>query len=121
MKEQAAVHEKPEARAWVAGGDGVAAEGDKVRGGSDRSWVGHGGDLVSMVGFDVRRKKRMPRQRRQSSSINYLFSFPNTVTVSSSCCSSSAATTSHVPSSSPLHHLPSFPTRVRTLFSFSFL
>ncbi|OAY52542.1 hypothetical protein MANES_04G091801v8 [Manihot esculenta] len=121
MKEQAAVHEKPEARAWVAGGDGVAAEGDKVRGGSDRSWVGHGGDLVSMVGFDVKRKKRMPRQRRQSSSINYLFSFPNTVTVSSSCCSSSAATTSHVPSSSPLHHLPSFPTRVIDQRRLSFL
>ncbi|KAJ9189762.1 hypothetical protein P3X46_001016 [Hevea brasiliensis] len=118
MKEQGAGHEKPEACARMASGEGVTTEGDKARDGSDRGGVTGSHDLVSVVGFSVKRKKRMPRQRRPSSSINHLFSF-TAATVSSS--RSSSTTTSHVPSSSHLHHLLSFPARVIDQRRLSFL
>ncbi|KAJ9132874.1 hypothetical protein P3X46_033700 [Hevea brasiliensis] len=120
MMEQGAGHEKPEACAWMAGGEGVTAEGDKAREWSDRGGMTRSHDLVAVVGFGVIRKKRMPRQRRPSSSINHLFSF-STATAAASSSSSSSTTTSHVPSPSPLHHLPSFPARVIDQRRLSFL
>ncbi|XP_011013336.1 PREDICTED: B3 domain-containing transcription factor FUS3-like [Populus euphratica] len=82
MMHQGLVHEKPEACAWMAGGEGVTEEGDNkqtpnIEGGSDLVIEGSNPDHLagSMVGFEIKRKKRMPRQRRSSSTINHLLSF----------------------------------------------
>lgn len=109
MMKQEASHEKAEACVWMTGGEGVAAEGDKARDGSDRGCVTRSRDLVAVVSFGVIRKKRMPRQRRPSSSINHLFSLPTAFTTT---------TTSHASSSSS-HHLSTSPARVRIYFNFN--
>ncbi|XP_020533551.2 B3 domain-containing transcription factor FUS3 [Jatropha curcas] len=131
MKEQGAGHEKPEARAWMAGGDVVTVEGDKADDsttttnsitdddGSDRIGLTRNEVVAAVLGFGVIRKKRMPRQRRPSSAINHLFSFANAASASSSTNITTTAT-SHVPSP-PLHHLPSFPARVIDQRRLSFL
>ncbi|KAJ6683698.1 hypothetical protein OIU85_007395 [Salix viminalis] len=97
MMQQEVVHEKPEACAWMAGGEGVAEEGDNkqtpnIDGGSDLVFDGSNRDHLvgSMAGFEIKRKKRMPRQRRSSSTINHLLSF-------SATASCSTTTTLHVP------------------------
>ncbi|KAG5226744.1 B3 domain-containing transcription factor [Salix suchowensis] len=97
MMQQEVVHEKPEACAWMAGGEGVAEEGDNkqtpnIDGGSDLVIDGSNRDHLvgSMLGFEIKRKKRMPRQRRSSSTINHLLSF-------SATASCSTNTTLHVP------------------------
>ncbi|OAY37140.1 B3 domain-containing transcription factor FUS3 [Manihot esculenta] len=111
MMKQEASHEKAEACVWMTGGEGVAAEGDKARDGSDRGCVTRSRDLVAVVSFGVIRKKRMPRQRRPSSSINHLFSLPTAFTTT---------TTSHASSSSS-HHLSTSPARVIDQRRLSFL
>ncbi|KAJ6734561.1 B3 DOMAIN-CONTAINING TRANSCRIPTION FACTOR FUS3 [Salix purpurea] len=97
MMQQEVVHEKPEACAWMAGGEGVAEEGDNkqtpnIDGGSDLVIDGSNRDHLvgSMLGFEIKRKKRMPRQRRSSSTINHLLFF-------SATASCSTNTTLHVP------------------------
>ena len=121
MMHQGVVHEKPEACAWMAGGEGVTEEGDNkqtpnIEGGSDLVIDGSNRDHLagSMVGFEIKRKKRMPRQRRSSSTINHLLSFA----ANASC---SATTHLHVPAFSlPLQDPSSLPARVRILFIYSF-
>ena len=111
------LHEKTEvASGFVAGGEAelglVTVQGDKTQ-----ATTNHGSgsdptgstrhDLVSAVsGFGVlRRKKRMARQRRSSSSTIKLLSFVP------------SSSTSHVPSS-PLPGLPTLPARVSFKFLF---
>ncbi|KAF2322941.1 hypothetical protein GH714_032284 [Hevea brasiliensis] len=48
MMEQGAGHEKPEACAWMAGGEGVTADGDKAREWSDRGGMTRIHDLVAV-------------------------------------------------------------------------
>ena len=117
MMQQGVVHEKPEACAWMAGGEGVAEEGDNkqtpnIEGGSDLVIDGSNHDHLdgSMVGFEITRKKRMPRQRRSSSTINHLLFF-------SATASCSTNTTLHVPTFS-LQDPSSLPARVRKIFLF---
>jgi hypothetical protein len=114
MMHQGMVHEKPEACAWMAGGEGVTEEGDNkqtpnIEGGSDLVIDGSNRDHLagSMVGLEIKRKKRMPRQRRSSSTINHLLSFSANV----SC---STTTTLDVPTFS-LQDPSSLPARVRSL------
>lgn len=99
----------------MAGGEGVAEEGDNkqtpnIDGGSDLVIDGSNRDHLvgSMVGFEIKRKKRMPRQRRSSSTINHLLSF-------SATASCSTNTTLHVPTLS-LQDPSSLPARVRKIF-----
>ncbi|XP_011045793.1 PREDICTED: B3 domain-containing transcription factor FUS3-like isoform X1 [Populus euphratica] len=107
------VHEKTEACSLMAGGAGVNVEGDdmqspNIEGGSDLVIRGSTRDHLvgSMVGFEIKRKKRMPRQRRSSSTINHLLSFA----ANASC---SATTHLHVPAFSlPLQDPSSLPARV---------
>ena len=117
MMHQGVVHEKPEACAWMAGGEGVTEEGDNkqtpnIEGGSDLVIDGSNRDHLagSMVGFEIKRKKRMPRQRRSSSTINHLLSF----SANASC---STTTTLDVPTFS-LQDPSSLPARVRSFFLF---
>ncbi|KAI5604408.1 hypothetical protein POPTR_001G322700v4 [Populus trichocarpa] len=113
MMHQDVVHEKTEACSWMAGGEGVTVEGDNkqspnIEGGSDLVIRGSTRDHLvgSMVGFEIKRKKRMPRQRRSSSTINHLLSFA----ANASC---SATTHLHVPAFSlPLQDPSSLPARV---------
>ncbi|XP_011045796.1 PREDICTED: B3 domain-containing transcription factor FUS3-like isoform X4 [Populus euphratica] len=106
------VHEKTEACSLMAGGAGVNVEGDdmqspNIEGGSDLVIRGSTRDHLvgSMVGFEIKRKKRMPRQRRSSSTINHLLSFA----ANASC---SATTHLHVPAFSlPLQDPSSLPAR----------
>ncbi|XP_015570693.1 B3 domain-containing transcription factor FUS3 isoform X2 [Ricinus communis] len=128
--ERGAVHEKPEACTWITSGDSVTEEGDNKANntfeeassdqGSGRTVMmtrssGDDDNVVAVLGFSVIRKKRMPRQRRPSSSINNLFSFPIATNASSSSSSTTTTTTSHVPD------LPSFPARVIDQRRLSFL
>lgn len=107
MDQGVVVHEKNEARAFMAGVEGVTAKGDKsTRFGSDPIRAsGSTLDLVAAVtsalGANINRKKRMARQRRSSSFNLLAFSSP------------SSSSTSHV--SPPL----ALPARVRFFF-FSF-
>ncbi|WCJ40220.1 B3 domain-containing transcription factor FUS3 [Euphorbia peplus] len=122
MEQEQGVHEQNEACTFLAPGEDhqVAHGSGQPTGIMTRD---HHHQLVSVVGFGVIRKKRMPRQRRPSSSINHLFSFSSSTSSSSSSSSSSAPNTSHVPSSSssPLHDLLSFPARVIDERRLSFL
>ncbi|KAH9743219.1 B3 domain-containing transcription factor FUS3 [Citrus sinensis] len=110
MDQGVVVHEKNEARAFMAGVEGVTAKGDKsTRFGSDPiRGSGSSLDLVAAVtsalGANINRKKRMARQRRSSSFNLLTFSSP------------SSSSTSHV---SPPLALPAReidPGRLRFLF-----
>ncbi|KAJ8773058.1 hypothetical protein K2173_028235 [Erythroxylum novogranatense] len=104
MKQEALlVHEKPEACTWMAGGESVNAEGDKVQGEESGRVETTRSDLlvgVGLLGFGGKGKKRMARQRRSSSTINHLLvsSFPSAAHSSSS---SSSIISSHVPPTPP--------------------
>ncbi|KAJ4846066.1 hypothetical protein Tsubulata_002589 [Turnera subulata] len=108
MMHQGVVHVKTEACAWMAGGEGVTVEGDKAKlaNGAAAGSGPDGGptrDLVSVaMAFGVKKKKRMPRQRRSSSTISHLLSF---ATTTASASFATTTTPSHVPS-------PSLPARV---------
>lgn len=88
MDQGVVVHEKNEARAFMAGVEGVTAKGDKsTRFGSDPIRAsGSTLDLVAAVtsalGANINRKKRMARQRRSSSFNLLAFSSPSSSSTS---------------------------------------
>ncbi|KAG6742718.1 hypothetical protein D5086_030398 [Populus alba] len=121
MMHQGVVHEKPEACAWMAGGEGVTEEGDNkqtpnIEGGSDLVIDGSNRDHLagSMVGFEIKRKKRMPRQRRSSSTINHLLSFSANASCSTTTTLDVPTFSLEDPSSLPARAID--PRRLRFLF-----
>ncbi|KAI5558540.1 hypothetical protein POPTR_017G061200v4 [Populus trichocarpa] len=121
MMHQGMVHEKPEACAWMAGGEGVTEEGDNkqtpnIEGGSDLVIDGSNRDHLagSMVGLEIKRKKRMPRQRRSSSTINHLLSFSANVSCSTTTTLDVPTFSLQDPSSLPARAID--PRRLRFLF-----
>ncbi|KAH8483943.1 hypothetical protein H0E87_028385 [Populus deltoides] len=121
MMHQGLVHEKPEACAWMAGGEGVTEEGDNkqtpnIEGGSDLVIDGSNRDHLagSMVGFEIKRKKRMPRQRRSSSTINHLLSFSANASCSTTTTLDVPTFSLQDPSSLPARAID--PRRLRFLF-----
>ncbi|XP_061948273.1 B3 domain-containing transcription factor FUS3-like [Populus nigra] len=121
MMHQGVVHEKPEACAWMAGGEGVTEEGDNkqtpnIEGGLDLVMDGSNRDHLagSMVGFEIKRKKRMPRQRRSSSTINHLLSFSANASCSTTTTLDVPTFSLQDPSSLPARAID--PRRLRFLF-----